>query len=53
MGIEIDHQKNWNIPRGTEEIISTSNSKVTVFRIPTDEELAIAQDTQEIVKKLK
>ena len=31
----------------------TSTSKVKVFRIPTDEELAIARDTEEIVKNLK
>lgn len=46
MGIEIDHEKNWHLPRGTEEVISTPASKVVVYRIPTDEELAIAQDTQ-------
>lgn len=46
MGIEIDHEKNWHLPRGTEEVISTPSSKVVVYRIPTDEELAIAQDTQ-------
>lgn len=46
MGVEIDHEKNWHLPRGTEEVISTPASKVVVYRIPTDEELAIAQDTQ-------
>lgn len=53
MGVEVDHEKNWHLPRGTEEEISTSTSKVKVFRIPTDEELAIARDTEEIVKNLK
>ena len=53
MGIEVDHEKNWHLPRGTEEEISTKSSKVKVFRIPTDEELAIARDTEEIAKNAK
>ena len=51
-GIEIDVDKNNHLPRGTTEEISTSNSKIRVFRIPTDEELLIARDTKEIVSKL-
>ena len=38
--------------RGEEAIISTPDSKVTVWVIPTNEELMIAQDTAEIVGKL-
>ena len=51
-GIEIDVDKNNHLPRGTTEEISTPNSKIRVFRIPTDEELLIARDTKEIVSKL-
>ena len=51
-GIEIDIEKNNNLPRGTVEEISTSNSKVRVFRIPTDEELMIARETKQIVENL-
>lgn len=51
-GIEIDVKKNNKLPRGTVEEISTPKSKIRVFRIPTDEELLIARDTQEIVKKM-
>jgi len=36
-----------------EEIISTDSSKVSVLRIPTNEELVIALDTADIVKSLQ
>ncbi len=52
LGIEIDVEKNDHLPRGTAEEISTANSKVRVFRIPTDEEKLIARDTKAIVEKL-
>lgn len=52
-GVEIDNDRNWNLPRGTVEELSTQNSKVKVYRIPTDEELLMARDCQEIVKSLK
>ena len=45
-GIELDHAKN-NV-RG-ETVISADSSRVKVLVIPTDEELAIARDTAEIV----
>ena len=45
-GIEIDDAAN-NI-RGEERKISTENSKIQVWVIPTNEELAIARDTLEI-----
>ncbi|MBO4412595.1 MAG: acetate kinase [Clostridia bacterium] len=50
LGIEIDKEKNNNLPRGTNEEISVPNSKVKVFRIPTNEELVIARDTVELTK---
>ena len=49
-GIEIDVEKNNNLKRGTVEEISTANSKVRVFRIPTNEELVIARDTIRLSK---
>ncbi len=52
MGVEIDKEVN-NQTRGTETIISTPASKVKVVVVPTDEELMIARDTQEIVSNLK
>ncbi len=51
IGVEIDKDVN-NRTRGTETVISTSNSKVKVVVVPTDEELMIARDTKEIVSKL-
>ena len=48
MGVKIDPAKN-NGNR-SEAVISTDDSKVTVCIIPTNEELAIAQETEELVK---
>ncbi len=50
MGIKIDNPKNMET-YGDEAIISTSDSKVTVMVVPTDEEYMIASDTMEIVNK--
>ena len=49
--MKIDPEK--NAIRGKEAIISTDDSKVTVWVIPTNEELMIAQDTAELVKAAK
>ena len=50
MGVKIDPAK--NDFRGEERCISTPDSKVQVWVIPTNEELLIARDTKEIVSKL-
>ena len=50
MGVKID--KEANNCRGKEVKISTPDSKVEVFVIPTNEELMIARDTKAIVEKL-
>ena len=47
MGVELDKEKN-NI-KGEEREISSANSKVKLFLIPTNEELVIARDTMAIV----
>ena len=49
MGVELDKEKNKEV-FGTEAIISKPSSKVTVCVIPTDEELMIAMDTDELTK---
>ena len=49
--MKIDPEK--NTVRGKEAIISADDSKVTVWVIPTNEELMIAQDTAELVKAAK
>ncbi len=51
MGVKIDAEK--NKIRGEEVCISTDDSKVKVWIIPTNEELMIAQDTAELVKAAK
>ncbi len=50
MGVKIDPEK--NDFRGEERCISTPDSKVQVWVIPTNEELLIARDTRDIVSKL-
>ena len=47
MGVKIDPELNGN--RGKEMVISTPDSKVQVWIVPTNEELMIAQDTAELV----
>ena len=48
MGVELDKEVNAGV-RGEDAVISTPDSKVKVCVIPTDEELMIARDTEEIV----
>ena len=47
-GVEISDEL--NAVRGEEKEISTANSKVKVFVVPTNEELMIARQTEKIVK---
>ena len=49
LGVKIDEEKN-NV-RGKECEISTPDSKVKVYIIPTNEELMIARDTMDIISK--
>ena len=48
LGVKIDEEA--NSKRGEEMLISTPDSKVQVWVIPTNEELMIAQDTAALVK---
>ena len=48
LGVELDEEK--NNTRGKELCISTPNSKVQVWVVPTNEELMIAKDTADLVK---
>ena len=50
LGVKMDVEK--NAMRGEEMEISTPDSTVRVYVIPTNEELVIARDTLEIVNKL-
>lgn len=49
LGVKIDSQK--NVVKSKEIVVSTPDSKVKVVVIPTDEELLIASDTMDILKK--
>lgn len=52
-GIEIDRELNAKIHHQSDSVeISTENSKVKVYVLPTNEELMIASDTEDIVSKL-
>jgi acetate kinase len=53
LGIKINEDVNKQLIRGTEGELSTPESKIRVFIIPTNEELVIARDTKEIVEVLK
>ena len=47
LGVKLDEEA--NSKRGEDVMISTADSKVKVFVIPTNEELVIARDTRDIV----
>ncbi|MDO4438464.1 MAG: acetate kinase [Eubacteriales bacterium] len=48
LGVKIDDERN-NV-RGQEKLISADDSTVKVYLLPTNEELKIAMDTEELVK---
>lgn len=49
MGVNID--VNANDMRGEEKLISTADSKIKVYVIPTNEELVIAKETERLIGK--
>ena len=51
MGVKVDPELNAKAIRGVEGKISTPDSTVDVFVIPTNEELVIARDTMALVQK--
>lgn len=50
-GIVLDKKANVSIPRGESGIITTPESLIPVYIIPTNEELAIARETVDLVTK--
>ncbi len=52
LGIAIDKPFNATLVKGKEGEISTKDSKVRVFVLPTNEELLIARDTRDIVEAM-
>lgn len=53
LGVKIDEEINETLRRGKGGEISTPDSKVRVFVIPTNEELVIARDTKDICLSLQ
>ena len=49
-GIKVDSSKNDGL-RGKDALISSEDSKIAVYVVPTNEELMIAMDTVEVVQK--
>ena len=49
LGIKCDNEK--NVQRGKEHCVSTADSKVEVWVIPTNEEIVIARDTLALISK--
>ncbi len=52
LGVEINNEIGKTLVKGKEGELSTENSKVKVYVLPTNEELAIARDTRDIVNAL-
>lgn len=48
LGVKLDAEK--NKPKGQETQISTPDSKVAVYVVPTNEELMIARETRDLIK---
>ncbi|HET9003316.1 MAG TPA: acetate kinase [Gemmatimonadaceae bacterium] len=52
MGVKLDEQLNRRTVNGAEGKISTDDSRIEVWVVPTDEELLIARDTVRVVEGL-
>ncbi len=52
LGVKLDAEANEIMRRGKEGEISTADSKVKVYVLPTNEELVIARDTKAIVEAM-
>jgi len=50
MGLELDAERNTNCVSANEGLISTEQSQLAAYTIPTDEELLIARDTVRSVR---
>jgi acetate kinase len=49
-GLELDQERNARCTSGCEGLITTDNSRLAAYTIPTDEELLIARDTVRCVR---
>ena len=53
LGVKFDKNANYSIPRGDDALITTKDSAIPVYVIATNEELAIAKETVDLVLNLK
>ncbi|MBR4124331.1 MAG: acetate kinase [Clostridia bacterium] len=53
LGIKFDKDANYSIPRGEDGLLTSKDSAIPVYVISTNEELAIAKETVELVSNLK
>lgn len=53
LGVEFDREANYSLKRGDDGLITTPQSMLPVYVICTNEELAIARETVDMVLKLK
>ena len=51
LGVKLDKEKNQEI-RNVEAKISSNESKIQVYVVPTNEELMIAKETRDIIEKI-
>ena len=49
LGVKFDREANYPIPRGDDGLITTKDSAIPVYVISTNEELAIARETVDVV----
>ena len=50
-GIELDEAKNTSVARGAEACLSTTSSKTQIWVVPTNEEIVVARQSVEAVRK--
>jgi acetate kinase len=53
LGVKLDNKANYSIPRGDDALITTKDSAIPVYVISTNEELAIARETVDLLQSLK
>ena len=53
LGVVIDKEKNRNAKRGEYAEISADESKTKIYVIPTNEEIMIARETEQVINSLK
>ena len=50
LGIQLDSQKNNAYQRGQEAVISTTDSRVKIMAVPTNEEIVVAREVEKLLE---